>query len=432
MKMIYEFMYNRLTLCKRFFKEIWLGIIESFIEQGANIYIYFYLIILFILFGIVFYIKWRFPFWNTMPMFHTYDYLRYLSYKPDIIQKLPRKTGYCNTELVKTYSYDLVDLSTKKTMMDLMKKYYLTTDQTFNTHTIEDIDTIMTGQIQPSYLSFYYQQLFDLSANLILLPIGCITSHALNLYLGGSVSYPLYYLDFLSISLNTRPSLNEKKILIQSHLYNQRIQNPFVKMGLFKKEGESIRGLVPFVKYKTYFYSLPKKIKTIRLEKHTILLKIYNENIDYLREFLEKEKKFEICILGDLPHLMGLIKRGLLHIYVLKRRNVIMGIYFFKQEMVEWENGESSIQLIACCCWSVEGESFYRGFLFAIKDLLREDSQRRILKIDDISDNSIILMRWALTNRSFMENENNYYFYNFFYPYQEPIRRKQNCLILDI
>jgi hypothetical protein len=109
-----------------------------------------------------------------------------------------------------------------------------------------------------------------------------------------------------------------------------------------------------------------------------------------------------------------------------------MGIYFFKQEMVEWENGESSIQLIACCCWSVEGESFYRGFLFAIKDLLREDSQRRILKIDDISDNSIILMRWALTNRSFMENENNYYFYNFFYPYQEPIRRKQNCLILDI
>jgi len=433
-------------------REFWYNLREWLREQGMNVYVYINLIVILVILSIVIYIKWQFPFWNTMPVFHSYDYWRfYCVSKPYIIKpklSLAKGSGYYNFELVKTYSYDvlshLVNESMKEDMIDLMKKYYFTTDNTFNTNTIADIDTIMTGQIQPSYVSFYNEQSFDISNNTIFLPVGCITSHCYNVYLQKTKqSLPIYYLDYLSIpndsreynSISINKTSHKKKILIQTHLYNQRLQNSVVQISLFKKEGSPIRGLVPFVKYKTFFFSLNVAKKTIPLGDHFTILRIYNENIKCLKELLEERNGFEISITADIPNIVGQIKKGLLYAYVLKKKADICGYYFIRSDKIEWahvaniEQG-TSIQLIASWNKTSYGEIFYRGFLFAMRDMLREDQNKKILKIDDISDNSIILSRWMAWNRSFMENENAYYFYNFIYPYYEGYSMNKKCFIL--
>jgi hypothetical protein len=428
-------------------REFWFGVREWLKEQGCNLYIYLNLIIILVLLSIVCYIKWQFPFWNTMPVFHYYDIWRYFVSKPSIVRSsVVRNTGgYCHFEKVKTYSYNAMDDSSlKETMMDLMKNYYLTTDNTFNTSTIEDMNAIMTGQIHPSYISFYNECIYNKESP-FLLPVGCITSHCYCLILK-DYRNPIYYLDYLSISNHsvTREKINQKRVLTQTHLINQQLKNPSVPISLFKKEGPPIRGLVPFVQYKTFFFSLGSTIRNKKkLGDHFVVVRIDRENKECLNELLETvASRFEISIVADLPNIVGLINQKLVYVYVLKRKGKICGYYFIRSDRIEWdgeagdgvagdgEGTKTSIELVAS--WNKTfPEVFYRGFLFSLKDMVREDKRRRILKINDISDNSVILLRWAMEmGRSFTQNENAYYFYNFIYPYYEGYSTNKKCFIL--
>jgi hypothetical protein len=403
-------------------------------EQGMNLYIYLYLVIFLFFLSIVFFIKWKYPFWNTIPTFHSYDWWRYLVVKPQVIREkyIPvlKNTGYYNSEKVKTYSYDILSDSMKGEMMDLMKKYYSSTDNTFNINTIENIHTMMTGQIEPSYASFYSEPIIDGKGESHFLPMGCLTSRLLNLRVSGETERTLYYLDYLSIS---KEKTKEKRTLIATHLNNQRQLNPSVKVGLFKKEGILIDGLVPFVQFKSLYFSLNADIKTVFLRDHFTVVRIYNENVDCLQDFLNTYSHlYELTIMGDLSHLMGLIKGGILYIYVLKKEKDICGFYFIRNEKVEWAyvaniDQGTGIRLIGS--WNqTYPEIFYRGFLIALKEIMRENSGHKILTIDDISHNHLILLRWTVqVGRPFMEHENAYYFYNYLYPHRD---MKFKCLIL--
>jgi hypothetical protein len=341
-------------------------------------------------------------------MFHSYDVWRYCLFTPSIIQlKTPRRTRYNNSQQVDTHPYSVLTPLNKETMIHAIKKYYLTTDTTFNTYTIEDLDTLLTGHLYPSYVSF----LKDVMGQ----PLGCLISHSFQVRIKAHV-YSVYYLDFLSL-----PKNSSSRELIQTHLFNQRILCPSIQVSLFKKEGAPIPGLVPFVQYKTLFFSLHSSIFVPTLAKHYTVVKIHKENIQELADFLkETHVRFDITIMSDISNIWGLLQRGLLHMYVLKQKGDICGVYALKVERIEWaqfeEEGEkTSVHCIAS--WNrTFPEVFFRGFLHSLRDIMKEDGTRRILKIDDISDNGIVLMRWLLSNRPFTHNENAYYFYNLVCP----------------
>jgi hypothetical protein len=213
------------------------------------------------------------------------------------------------------------------------------------------------------------------------------------------------------------------------------------------------------VQYKTFFFSLGSTIRNKKkLGDHFVVVRVDRENKECLNELLETvASRFEISIVGDLPNIVGLINQKLVYVYVLKRKGKICGYYFIRSDRIEWdgvagdgvagdgvagdgvagdgvagdgEGTKTSIELVAS--WNKTfPEVFYRGFLFSLKDMMREDKRRRILKINDISDNSVILLRWAMEmGRSFTQNENAYYFYNFIYPYYEGYSMNKKCFIL--
>lgn len=380
-------------------------------EEGSNIYIYVCLVILLLFLSIVLYRKWKYPFWNTLPMFHTYDYCRYLIRTPQIICKKP--FHHKITEQIKTYNYAIIT-EQKETILDLIKRYYLTTEYTFHTLSIKDLDTIMTGQLIPSYISVLPNEL------------GCITSRTYTLFLPKwKVSYSLYYLDFLSVPKETKDK--EKTSLIQAHLSQIRQRNPSVLVSLFKTEGKHIDGLVPFVKYNTFFFSLNSSMGNVMplLNDYTVV-RIYKENKEGIQALITEiqSSNFDIAIVGDIPNILALIQQHLLYAYLLKKQGEIIGYYFVQVERIEWENEQKSIRLIASWNKTASHEIFYRGYLLSIKDILREGYN--ILKIDDISDNSVLLSRWRMNHPSFTTLTNAYYFYNFIFPYQTVVR----CFIL--
>jgi hypothetical protein len=212
---------------------------------------------------------------------------------------------------------------------------------------------------------------------------------------------------------------------------NQRTRNPAVQISLLKKEGVPLlNGLLPFVQYKTLFFSLPSiKIKSVRLPPHITIVRVLRENVDVLDLLLKmlstKGGRFEISIVGDLSHWIGLIRRGLLVVYLLKKRGEIFGYYFFRNDRVEWSNvvgleGTSYVEgtsLSLVASWNRSGgELFFRGFLNVLREIIRQDASLKIFKIDELSDNSAILSRWRMRVPPFTVSENAYYFYNFIYP----------------
>jgi hypothetical protein len=367
-----------------------------------------------------------------MPVFHKYDFWRYYISKPNIIQKVVRPTGYCNSNtqhLVKSVFYDQLDEQHREQMMDFIKKYYLTTENTFNTSTIEDINSIMTGLIHSSFVSFCYEPIIQE-------PTGCLVSHCYNVSLNKyGFNAPLYYLDFLSIRGGKnqgalRETTYQKRVLIQNHLYYQRVQNPSVQLALFKKEGLPIDGLVPFVKYKSHLFLLGGLGSSVAIGHHFTIVRIYNENHQYLKELLES-RKFEISIWSDVSNLIGLIKQELLFAFVLKNRGDVCGYYFIRWDRVEWEQYNYSTGISLISSWNgTFPEIFYRGFVYVLREILRENKKIGILKIDGLSDNVIIASRWMIKNSPFMVNDNSYYFYNLVYPYYEGSTMNTKCFIL--
>jgi len=404
--------------------------------ERTNFLIYFVLLILLLFFCAVFFIKLRFPFWNTMPMFHTYDVGRYFIRTPCILP-LNKGTyggsGHCNFEKVKTFNYGVVEK--KDVFLRLLQKHYLTTEHTFNTNTIEDIDSVLTGNMHPSFLSFYLEPTFSYVEDSVLpvaaaVPIGCIASHAFWLRCT-NITLPVYYLDFLSID---KKETVKKRQLIQTHLSNQHALNPAVQVSLFKKEGAPVLGLVPFVRFKTRYYSLLQTAPAFPpLTNHYTIVRIYKENTECLHG-LANNTKFDISVIADVPNIISMVKRGLLYAFVLKRKKEICGMYFVKDERTEWANVAdveegTSIRLIAS--WNnTFPEMFYRGFLHLLREIVSQHKTHRILKMDDISDNGWIESRWGLQNRPFLENDNSYYFHHFIYPYHEAYSMQTKCFIL--
>ena len=76
------------------------------------------------------YIKLKYPFWSSQPVYHTYDYLRTLCYKPYIINKYnPFTTKFCNFENIKTNYYNDCKDSSKLECANLIQCFYLNTDR---------------------------------------------------------------------------------------------------------------------------------------------------------------------------------------------------------------------------------------------------------------------------------------------------------------
>jgi hypothetical protein len=406
--------------------------------------------ILLISFSIVFfifaYIKLKYPFWNNQPVYHTYDYWRSFYTTPFSIYKYrPVKTKFCDFDNIKTHLYLETNKEHIDKFTDLLQCYYYSNESIVHSIQTNDLNAYLTGQHQPSFISFYNQPVYSIDSGEVVEAtrhVGAISSRTVNiLYRINSkdISYqetPIYYIDFLCI----RRENDYKKIsrkLLQTHEYNQRIKNPNIFASLIKKESDLFEGIVPFVEYKTYTFAL-RNINFPGMPKNIELIGMNSDNMDILFDFLHVQKNadfqyhpclFDIFIIPDIGNLIAMIKQRLLYVFCLRTGREVLGIYFIKDAKTQFDaaNG-STLQLVASISNSRSSPLFYLGFLHSLKQIMKLNREFKLIIFENIGHNKFLFQYWRDKHTPLFESKSAYYLYNFIFP-GSPISPERTFLV---
>ena len=381
------------------------------------------------------YIKIRYPFWSSQCVFHSYDFWRKWQRTPYTVSTAPYKTKYCDFENVKTYNYLECSQEEKTQMENIVQCYYLSTDRIMHTMNQKNLDAYLVGGREPSFISFYNENKYDISGvvigNMVVRdivtsqkPIGFLCSRYVHFFsLEGELykHYPLYFMDFLSVH-RERDYIKICRKLIQTHEYNQRQKNPSVASCLIKKEIELFAGVVPLVKYNTTTYNL-RNNRFPRLPEHHTIVRITKENIDMLHDFFNIQTKtdarvFDICVFPDLGTLVELIQQNLLYVYCLQRGEDKFGYYFIKDAKTAYDDleGASTLHCVTSFSNTTDERFFYLGFLHSLHDIVKYNRDYKMLLFDEVGHNTVIYTHWRKKYTPIFTSPAAYYLYNLIYP----------------
>jgi hypothetical protein len=405
-------------------------------------FIFVWCIIFFVVFA---YIKIRFPFWNNQPVFHTYDYWRYFYTQPFILYNYPVKTKFCDTNRVKTLSYLECSHQNKIDMANLLQCYYISSERVCHTITKDDIHAHFIGNEEPAYISFYNEirrnEKIDASYHINTEdhPIAMISSRPATLYFRPTLQEnqytetPVNVIDFLCVHRN----FDKKKIsrtILQTHEYNQRKMDPNISISIIKKEITLFEGVVPLVKYKNALFHL-RPINVPILPEHFHVNSIRKESsmntlVDFLHEKThETNPDFDLVLIPSIGSLTTLIQSKLCYVFCLRNKEQIIGLYFFKDLKCKYEDIDGDTLQCVGSVMNVDSPAlFFLGFLHGLRSILKENSSYKMLFIDEMSHNKVLLKYWREKHTPVFVNDNAYYLFNFIYP-RSPLY-PEKCLIL--
>ena len=401
-------------------------------------------------------IKLSFPFWSSQPVFHTYDWWRYLCRSSYQIQSVPPPNHKYYDSRVETKEY--FDLSRRdlKRLCEFMQCNWIPSDRFFFTMTRRSLTADFAGHSEMPYVSIYWEPgvyttptpvVAHAGAEGTPLPdplakpppskqiAGCIFSRPLRMtFAESSTSISLYYMDYFCMN-REKPDANVGKALFQTHEYHQRVRNPNISVSLFKKETDLCKGVVPLVQYTTYLYPIPKR----RVEKlpagMSCIQIVHDTNMDVLVDFMQtvcESTLFRCICMSDISHYVGLVKAREWFVFTLRASDDIFAMYFFKNAHIRYEETDKrTIQLVASICNTKNTDLFYLGFLQALKTLIRDNAGTfALLKIEDIGHNTVIVPKWKTecAVSPMIESSSAYYLYNYIVP-KSPLLRESGLFL---
>ena len=401
--------------------------------------LYIFLFSLLVFTVIFLYIKLTYPFWNTQPVFHTYDFWRYWVKSPFPIQhRYPVKTKYCNFQHIETVEYLEATDSQKKEFVNLLQCFYIPDENALFVFNLENLDAYMTGHSYPSYLSFYKEDFYTTIGKSPIItdstiidtlkkPVGCISARTIDIQFSEESPIKAYFWEFICIKREKADKYLSRQ-LIQTQEFHQRQRNmdfilaskdPYetpISASIFKKEVDLCEGIVSLVEYDTTIYII-KNEPLKKLPPHFVLIEIGGENIDLLIDFLELSKtKFEVFGLAELGNLVGLIQKRLLMVYCIQKAKDIYAAYFFRDSRTQYDGKGVMI----CLCGSINNcnslDLFYMGFLQSLRAILKKMPLFQLLTIENISHNGFIYERYR--GFSMGTSKTAYYLYNYVVPKQ--------------
>ena len=399
---------------------------------------------------IIAYIKLRYPFWHRQPMYHSYDIWRMSIFnsEPYVIYKYrPVKTKFYDPEHVRSVPYLELTKSQKRELVNLVQCFYIPTDRILHTIVKKDMDIFFSGNNDPAYVSFYYEDRFsitnqkDVMGGVVsesTLPIGCITSRPITLYYRPTQrerafsKTAIYFMDYLCIEREQGPRKTDmSRKLLQTHEYNQRIKNPAIQISLLKAETDLFGGVVPFIEYTISTYSL-RNSRVLTLPPHFQVVRIYKENLQLLQEFMYNETQrdfsrqpgnMDIMFLPDISTLTALIRRQLLYVFCLQRENSMYGIYFIKNARLRYEDVDgntlhcvASVMNYDSIAVKDEGRLFYAGFQQSLQQIIRERPSFKMILFDEIGNNQVLTRLWREQYTPLYTSQAAYYLFNWIYP----------------
>ena len=383
-------------------------------------------IIVLLIIGLFIYIKLAFPFWNRQPVYHTYDFWRWIYRNPFRIHQrfsLLMRSKFCDMKDVEIVPFVSATVDQKKAFVNLLQCYSMDSEKSMYMFHLDNLEAYLGGHMFSSYISFYKTPLYKpVTGDEIIVsdhPIGCISSRSGELFVAGARE-PIYYIDQLVIKREHDHRGISRKVF-ETHIYKTNLISKMelltepVMVYLFRRDRELLSGIVPLARFNVSTYVLPNNMGFYmqrRLPEHGLLVDIHSGNTDLLIDFLGSYRGvFSVCAMTDISNLVGLIKSGVLCVYVLKRFDDILAVYIFRDTRIQVEDAGSILELVASI--RVNNGLFYSGLLHALGSIIKKQGAFRLLKVDGLSDNGLI--RW---DEFYKTDEwiGEYYLYNYVVP----------------
>jgi hypothetical protein len=413
-------------------QDVVVGIWEILASVHPN---YYAIALMFVCVGIFMYIKIRYPFWNTQPVVHIYDwYRRWIQTTPGILQKYPFKTRfYDTTKQIQTIDFSHIPKPTHdeskqlKQICEFVQSNYIPTDRLLSTITEKVLSLYLSGHNAPSYISIHRE--LDQTIT------GVCTSRFVNWFMyepenTGKMTLetpPLthietYYLDYMTVRRETETRIAER--LFQTHEYNIRIANPTIAVSMFQKDGEPCEGVVPFMQYNTYTFYM-RNLPVDPLPPDFIISRVAKENVDMLHDIYHilttpetgTKKMWSMCLLPDIGHVRELLVNRQMYLFCLKKKGHLYGVYFFKDMNIHYEDIDGkTLGLVASIQNTDSLPLFMSGFMMSLREILKETVQYKMLMIRDIGHNLFILGKWREYHHTILDTPNWLYLYNYCLP----------------
>lgn len=338
------------------------------------------------------YIKIKYPFWSTQPIYHSYDWISPCFTRPFLLNVI--KTKYYDPMQYQTKIYSDCDNSE---LCKLLQEHYTEEEQVLHKVEIKTIDNIYkdprsmitTYRLQ----DFSYKGHGELQINQYKNILGMTGSYPVKL----SISTPNTTLEVKGwvlhhICSNRYESVKRKEIhqkLLDNHIYNIFQTTGEPTFHLIVKYGIQFTGVVPFVKTTQNIYNIKNSGKTHLRPGYSVNV-CKEEHYQNLFEILETENMNVLYNLSlERASLISQIESESIRIYLLFDKRQIIGIYIVKPENLFYDDydgyGMVVTSSISLCRTESQHTAFQQGFQYLVSELSRK--QTSILKINGLSDN---------------------------------------------
>ena len=386
------------------------------------------------------YVRLRYKFWAIQPVFHFYDVYYWFINVGIIRHELPEKNRYVNLKQITTKLFENVDELTLKQLVILIQLNYLRNNENTFSPKKENIVPYFIGHNTKTFWSYYLEPelLIDNKTGSTINEkkiIGVITSRPLHVRINGGRKdsvFDVYYVDYLCVHRGYRKK-NIAPQMIQTHEYNQSLQNRNICVSLFKRE-EELTGIIPLTVYKTYCFNMVNWKQPEQLDARISVLTGDKQNMYYLYNFInemtknEVTNKWDITIYPEISNLMELVATKNLFVKMLVVNGNIEAIYIFRKTCTFIEKDKEIISCIASMKGTTLLESeFIKGFKSALWPIIKDHTNFKYLTVEDISDNTVIINNLSIRTHPLVVSPSAYFFYNFAYSPFKPER----CLIIN-
>jgi len=405
----------------------------------------------FLVLGILAYIKIKYPFWNLQPVFHTYDYWRYAYSMPFLVYPhQPIKTKfYRSNPQIQTIPYLECSQAERIEFLKFIQCYHISAaDHLLYNVDSPTLDALLTGTGEPAFVTFMYSEFpNDLEGHHPL--IAAMASRHVHLILFSStdilqdISYPIYMIEYQTVRRDV-DTISTHRTLLQTHEYNQRIENPNVLVTILKKEIQLLEGVIPLLQYMSTTYALENKHFPV-LPLQYYITQIGETTAHLLTDFfysMSHENSFSrrlLCMYADIGSLLTQIKARVLFVSCLRRGNEICAFYFWKDAKTQYIDENRSGETTAAAdtihststimvSHDIPLRLFYLGFLHALQGIIKQSPSFRMLIIDDLADTHLIHAEWRTKYAPLFSTPAAYYTFNLICP-QSPFAAEQ-CLIV--
>lgn len=321
------------------------------------------------------FIKVKYRFWSSQPIFHIYD-IRYWLVPPGIIQRgIPCKTKFYDDNIT-FHIIEKMKRIERSLLYGFIKMHYnyLGNNNATYRYSKRDFFRLYThASLRSSYKSKKIQS--------------CLVSRPLDCSIGRN-RFVISYLDVLCTRVGyKRMGLGSRQIY--THYLESRKSNNY---GIFLYKGCGSPGIkVPLTTFNTYsilakYWNIPNRDIPINISVHVINSSNCGLVLDFMKEL---KNNFDCYIAPNYTQLLTMVSNGYIIPTVIFDNNIVIAATFFRNPGVSVKEG-NIIECIGSYCRDDYKEIFKTSFSNSVA-LIQRIYKFSIIRIENISYNYLLL-----------------------------------------